>query len=674
MNELSEPLEIGAHGVTAILSTWLGLLVVTRASRAPGAPVFAFLCLLLTAWSVAIIVQRITADPSVTPAVNMVEDVSAFLLPAVTLHIALVFAVEARRSPVANGLLVAGYVVAVLAAIQALVDPGHPIGFSPPYFAPFGLPDTAVAWAWALVRSVLFGAAIVYVYRALLGAGPDRARRRQLLFALATIVLGVVGGMARILPEEIGGPRWFGVSLVAIAVVMATYAVLAQHVFVAADVAGRAVRGSVIAGLGVVLYVAVLIGLERVTATVLAIDIPIVTTLAIIVTLVLFDPVSDRVQAMLAGTPRAAAEERLLQALGTDPILAQAPDRAVEPALARLVRTFGLVGAEVSDADGSVRSAIGAVDAGDPLALSLELPGGGRATFGRKANGLAFGSADLDAVALAVSYLGSTLRLAERQREQASALADLREERAAVQSKGSALKEALAEAATPPAGLRVHALGSLTAELDGETLRRWGGEKAGARQAEAIFAFLFDRGDRGASKDEIIELVWPDVDLDRADVAFHRTVLGLRSTLKPGLRARASQGPIGFHNDRYRLDPSVVTWSDVGEFESLVREAAAAEADASVGLLERARALYRGDYLDDCPYYGDSAQVEERRTDLRRQYVDILAELGERYAERGDRTAAASLLRQAQAIADDELPRVTEALGQLAAPRPADTA
>jgi DNA-binding SARP family transcriptional activator len=393
---------------------------------------------------------------------------------------------------------------------------------------------------------------------------------------------------------------------------------------------------------------------------------------------VLFDPISDRLQGLLAGSPRAAAEERLHQALGTDPMLAQAPDRAVEPALARLVRTFGLAGAEVRDEDGEIRARVGAVDSADPLGLRFDLAEAGAdgvATFGHKLNGLAFTAADLDALRLAASYLGSSLRLAERQRQQASALVDLRAERAAVQSQGSALSEALVEATIPAGGLRVHALGSLRAERDGIPLHRWGGEKAGARQAEAIFAFLLDRGDRGASKDEIVELVWPDVDLDRADVAFHRTMLGLRSVLNPGRRARAPEGPIGFHNDRYRLAPSVVAWSDVDEFDALVSQAgAASDPDEGMQLLERARALYRGDYLDDCPYYGDSVHVEERRTDLRRRYVDVLAELGERYAARGDRAAAANLLRQAQAVADEELPRISEALGRLTAAQTSDPA
>jgi two-component SAPR family response regulator len=237
-----------------------------------------------------------------------------------------------------------------------------------------------------------------------------------------------------------------------------------------------------------------------------------------------------------------------------------------------------------------------------------------------------------------------------------------------VESSGSALSEALAEAGTPSTALRIHALGPLRAERNGEPIRRWGGEKAGSRQAEGLFAMLLDRGERGVTKDEILELIWPDVDLDRADVAFHRTMLGLRSVLQPGRRGRASQAAITFHNDRYRLDPSVVGWTDVAEFERLVGDAGRATGAEGTRMLEEARALYRGDYLDDCPYYGDSADVEDRRSALRSRQVDLLVELGRRHADRGDRPAAAACYREAQALADDELPEVAEALARLAAP------
>ncbi|MEP7083029.1 MAG: BTAD domain-containing putative transcriptional regulator, partial [Chloroflexota bacterium] len=350
--------------------------------------------------------------------------------------------------------------------------------------------------------------------------------------------------------------------------------------------------------------------------------------------------------------------------------------RAVEPALSRLARTFELTGAEVTDAHGKRRSAVGHLEPDDPLAIYLPLADDtdrGLVTFGRKETGLPFTPQELEALRLAASYLGSTLGLARRHREQVSALEELHAEGAVVDSRGSALSEALEEATAPSEGLRVYALGPLRAERDGELIRRWGGEKAGSRQAEGVFAFLFDRGELGASKDEILELIWPDVDLDRADVAFHRTLLGLRSMLSPGRRRGGTQDPIVFHNDRYRLTAGTVGWSDGMEFQRLLASTAGAAPAEALRALEEARALYRGDYLDDCPYYGDSANVEERRERLRREYVDILVELGERYAERGDRPAAANCLRQAQSLGEeDDSPRLTAALAALARPRAAN--
>jgi DNA-binding SARP family transcriptional activator len=671
---VSELLEVAAHGVTAILATWLGLLVLTRARRTAGAPIFSALCLLLVAWSVAIVVQRLGGDEAVKPALNVIEDAAAFLLPAVTTHLAITIAIEGRRPASATAVLVAGYALGVAAAIQAAVDPAHEIGFTEPSFAPFGIPGTAVAWAFAIARLGVWLAGVGYLIAALRRAGEDRARARQLQFALATVIVGVLGGALRILPQDVGGPPWIGVSLVAAAIVLATYAVVAQHVFLAADVAGRAVRWSLLAGVGIVAYVVGLVLLDAAAERFLAIDLPIVSALAIVVTLALFDPIADRVRQLTARSEMEAAEAHLAVAMGGGSILQGEGAVALDAALARLVRTFALGGAVVLDASGEPMASVGeAVAPDNPHAIRFDLaadPEAPRVVFGAKRGGLAFTPAEVDALEMAAGYLGSSLHLAERQEAQATALMGLRAEQDAVEERGSALSEALADAVAAPNGLYVHALGSLNATFDGQPLRRWGGEKAGSRQAEAIFAFLFDRGDRGVGKDEILELVWPDVDLDRADVAFHRTMLGLRSALAPGRRSRGSPGPITFANDRYRLDPGVVAWSDVAEFNRLVAAAGGVSPDEGILLLERARALYRGDYLDDCPFFGDSVDVEDARRELRQRYVDLLVELGERYTARGDRTSAASSLRRAQTLADDEAPRLTEALGRLATSTP----
>lgn len=665
-------LELGAHGVTAILATWLGLLVLTRGRRPAGAWTFATLCLLLVVWSVAIIVQRVGTDPSIHQSINLVEDAAAFLLPAVTLHIALVVATEGARPAGAVALLGLAYGVALLTIVQAAVDPAHPIVVNGPSWSPLGIPGPLVGWAFIGVRAVIWGLAIAYLVGGLREAGDDRARQQQLKVAIATMAVGVVGAVVRILPEQISGPAFIGVSLIALAMVMAAYTVLAQHLFLAADVTVRAVRWSVLAGIGIVIYIAFLLAIDEAARAWLGIEFPLVLALGVVVTIGLFDPVTSWLRT-LRGSIHDDEQVRLLRALGSDTIVGQGPDDAVEPALARLARTFDLTGAAVTDASGSPRAVVGAPAADDPLAVRLPLEVDGAAvglvTFGAKRSGLAFTADEREALRTTAAYLAATLRLGERQREQASALTSLRQERSAVESRGTALGDLLTEAATPAPGLRIYALGPLRAERDGELVRRWGGAKAGSRQAEAVFAFLFDRGERGAPKDEILELIWPDVDLDRADVAFHRTMLGLRGMLRPDGRARGREAAISFHNDRYRLDPGVVGWSDVDEYEHQLAAGGAADPDAALSALEAARGLYRGDYLDDCPFYGDSAQVEERRSSLRLRYVDLLIELAERYAARGDRGSASACLREAGVVSEGEEPRVVQALARLAEAR-----
>lgn len=674
MPELPELLEIVAHGVTAILATWLGLIVLTRAGRQPGARVFALLTAYLVVWSVAIIAQRLTEAPAlVSRPLNAIEDVAAFLLPAGTLHIALALAVEGRRSALQQAVLIATYAVCVAMAVGAVIFPDQQFSVSPPHLELSGMSGEALGWAWIIARMLIFGAALYWIMRALAGAGADMARRRQLLAALATVAVGALGGTLRFLPGIADSDPWLGVSLVTLAVILAAYAVFAQGVFLSPEVAVQAFRYSIVIGLGVTLYVAALIGLERWTQDLLAIQLPIVTGLALVVTLALFDPIAGWARRAIRGrSARETAYDRLLHALGQDILTAQRPEGVVGPALARLSRTFRLLGAAVKTPSGEVVATHGQPDPDSPLAARLPLRSGdaevGSVTFGPKRSQMPFTPQETELLSLAAGFLGASLGLAGRHDVQAEALESLSAERVAVETSGTVLSEALVLAGAREAGLQVFALGPLRVERNGTMVRQWGGAKAGTRQAEAVFAFLFDRNERGAAKDEIIELIWPDVDLERADLAFHRTLGGLRTTLEPSRRGGDRGGAIAFHNDRYRLDPSLVEWSDVGAFEEAMAAASAAtDPDEALRHLERARSLYRGDFLDDCPFYGDSAQVEERRELLRGRCVDLLLALGERYERRGDRPAAAASFRQARSISGDELPPAEEALSRLGA-------
>lgn len=229
----------------------------------------------------------------------------------------------------------------------------------------------------------------------------------------------------------------------------------------------------------------------------------------------------------------------------------------------------------------------------------------------------------------------------------------------------TAVNMALGRSEEPRAsGVNVAALGPLRVGVGSVDVQGWGGGKAGGRQAKALFAFLFDRGAEGVSKDEVVELIWPDADLDAGDLAFHRTMLGLRRTLTDALGEPVPT--VELRHGRYRLVDDLIGWSDVNEFEDLLATAESATDDsAAIRQLEQARRLYRGDYLDDCPIYGDAAFVETTRQRLRARYVELLLNLGERYEARGDRSAAAALFQAGLDAASDDSPRAEAALVRL---------
>src|SRR5918999_4834985 len=131
---LAEQLEIAAHGVTAILGTWLGLTVAVRARRLPAARVFGLLTLFLVTWSVAIIVQRFSSVAAVDRIANVFEDAGAFLVIAATLHIAVALSAEGSWTGLQRSTVVGGYALAALMLVPSIVNPAAELALTPPHF------------------------------------------------------------------------------------------------------------------------------------------------------------------------------------------------------------------------------------------------------------------------------------------------------------------------------------------------------------------------------------------------------------------------------------------------------------------------------------------------------------------------------------------------------------
>lgn len=662
-------LEVLAQSLTAVLGVWLGLTVLTR-SRAPAARVFVFLSLALVAWSSSVIVQRLSTSLSVVDIGHAIEELAAALIVPAAAHLSLVIATEGRGTRRRLPVLAAVYVLNVAFAIPGIIDPSAPIAISEPQLTVGVVPAAVLGWAWILTRLATFAVAAGWLLDAYRRTRADRRRRAQLGLTLATVLVGAGGGTIRLLSVVAASDPWIGVSLVTVSMVMAAAVVFSAGVFFAPEVAGRAFWTSLGLGLGLFLLVGVLLAVDAASRRLLGLDLPLLTILALVVTIALYEPTVAWGRTRLGGrSPGALARERLLMAIGSSSLGARAADEGVQPALRRVANTLHLAGAMVVLRDGSVAAAEGeAPDASTSTSIALvsQEENVGELRVGRTLSGLPLSAGDEQLLRLSAEYVAADLRTGRREGEQAEALTGLGRDRARVEAIGTDLHEALVRRTAGGEGLRVFALGPLRVERSGDTVERWGGEKAGSRQAQALFAFLFDRGERGVAKDEALELIWPDTDVDRADLAFHRTLGGLRRTLD--VRGDGGRQSVRFHNDRYRLDPAIIDWSDVAEFlDRLDPGRIASAAGESLRLLEEARRLYRGEYLDDCPFYGDSVFVEERRANLRGRFIDLLIALGQGYEASGDRASAAAAYRDAVAGSADGCPSAQAGLTRLAA-------
>ena len=292
----------------------------------------------------------------------------------------------------------------------------------------------------------------------------------------------------------------------------------------------------------------------------------------------------------------------------------------------------------------------------------------GELRVGQTLSGAPLGAGDQELLRLSAAYVAAALRTGRREDEQAEALSGLSLDRANVESSATRLYEALVRRSAGTPGLRVFALGPLRVERGDVPIERWGGEKAGTRQALALFAFLFDRGERGVAKDEALELIWPDTDVERADLAFHRTMGGLRHTLDP------DRGEGGKGGDPLPQRPLPARLGDRGLVGRGGVPGPARPGAGRAGSRARACACSRrrgrstaASTSTTVPFYGDSALVEERRASLRGRAVDLLIALGEGYEAAGDRASAAAAFREAVAAAADGCPPAEAGLMRLAA-------
>lgn len=688
----------------AVVSCWLGLSLLLRAPHDRASQAFAWFCVNLALYGLTSLLPHLTDDQHVGIVSSRLNLVITVLTPAAFLHFISVLITPVSISTGRRVLIGVFYVSGIALALYALFGAIPDQALSSPTGPHF--PEGPLMWGWTFQRVAPLLTALAFMaitYRRPASDEQERLLRR--IFVIASLI-GVLGAVAATIARNLAVSQAVPRTVILIAMFVLAYAVLARRALLPPRVAQRTFFYSILGGAITTAYVGALLFSEQVVRQTLQIDTPIVTIFSLVVLIAALGPVSDWFRSQLDRRfyRREFDYGRLIRSLNKDLFERGDLDDQLQVALSTICRALrvktGLIA--LNSASGLVPRAM----YGQPLPalhdtilpiepqhlqehllsqrlaeLIIPLRRGeenfGALALGKRRSGQVFNPTEQTLIDYLSNYLVLTITHARSRDSHQAAMASLAEQSRALKEQQEQFAQQVAAAASQQQdddgatddGLHVRALGSLRVERQSKAITRWGGDKAGTNQAEALFAFLFDRRGKGITKDEAAEVIWPDQEIGKTDAAFHRTIAGLRRTLEPGLHRGNESRTVLYHRDRYWLEPSTVTWCDIDDFRAAAERGLTlvhqgADQDA-LAVLEQATALYRGDYMDDCPFFGDSSYAEEQRSALRACFVDVQLALGAIYEAQGRVGEAMSTYRRALAASPKGSQPADEALKRL---------
>jgi DNA-binding SARP family transcriptional activator len=195
------------------------------------------------------------------------------------------------------------------------------------------------------------------------------------------------------------------------------------------------------------------------------------------------------------------------------------------------------------------------------------------------------------------------------------------------------------------APIQVQLLGAFRVAVGGEAVPEDAWHRRKARQ---LLKCLLSQPNRRLTKDEAVDLFWPDSDPAAAATNLRSTVHAIRRALEQA-GAREADGAIGVERDSVFVRGPDTVAVDADLFERAATDALRA---GDLAGLQAAARLYAGDYLPE-DLYEDWAG--HRREQLKRLWTDLEFGLARQYEQRNDLdSAVAELQRLVQADRCDE--------------------
>jgi two-component SAPR family response regulator len=192
---------------------------------------------------------------------------------------------------------------------------------------------------------------------------------------------------------------------------------------------------------------------------------------------------------------------------------------------------------------------------------------------------------------------------------------------------------------------KIHCLGELQVYQQDGTPVRWNTVHGATLKTKTLFAYLLHCGKRGATAEELADLLWPEANSTEQGLnRLYHTVHCLRMALSPELAA-SRDSPFVLNDDQcYYLALPEGTWIDIPVFEQLCYKAERLlrenKDDESLICHLAAESLYRGALLADIPaQYTENVDKDwcwSRRYWLQEMYLKMLTYIAGTYRRRND--------------------------------------
>ncbi len=182
--------------------------------------------------------------------------------------------------------------------------------------------------------------------------------------------------------------------------------------------------------------------------------------------------------------------------------------------------------------------------------------------------------------------------------------------------------------------LRIYVLGQFRIESkNGKEWQTIASRMWQRRRARALLGCLLSNAGRRLGREQAMEALWPDLDIETASNRLNGAVHEVRQILEPEIARPAASKMLRLDRDVLQLADADLIWVDADIFEGLLNKANGTSDPAQAEqILEEAARLYGGDYLLE-ELYAEWAAT--RRESLRRGWIGLLLNLAELRASRG---------------------------------------